>query len=208
MPILSDEELIAAARSDPGQFTGLFDRHYATIHGYLRRRLGPELADELAAETFIRAFQDRRRYDPERGAVRLWLFGIATNLLRRHHRSEHRRLAAYARSPIEDRQEDQTAAVDSRVAAQALGGGLAKALAAMRDQDRDVLVLIAWADLTYAETATALGIPIGTVRSRLARARREVRRFLPEVDAWQPQSAEPQPDDPPAARTKGVVLHG
>jgi len=201
MSLPTDEELLAASRSDAQVFTDLFDRHFATIHRYLQRRVGPSLADELAAETFLRAFQHRDRYDAGRGTVRVWLFGIATNLLRRHHRSEHRRLSAYARAPQARATEDETAGVDDRVAAVALGPRLARALARTRRQDRDVLVLIAWADLSYAEAAVALDIPIGTVRSRLARARRDIRKNLPHDDLA------PAALDASGNR-KGVVING
>jgi RNA polymerase sigma-70 factor (ECF subfamily) len=203
MSVTPDEDLLLASRSDGRQFTAVFERHFGEVHRYLHRRVGVDLADELAAETFVRAFEHRDRYDPHLAPVRVWLFGIATNVLRRHHRSEHRRLIAYARGPVDRVQDDETAAIDTRVAASALGAMLGRSLAAMRSQDRDVLLLVAWADLTYAEVAAALGIPIGTVRSRLARARRQVRRCLPDVNDWSSQSAEPQ-----AGGTKGVVLNG
>jgi RNA polymerase sigma factor (sigma-70 family) len=108
-----------------------------------------------------------------------------------------------ARRPVDRFEDDETAAIDTRVAARALGATLGRSLAAMRSQERDVLLLVAWADLTYAEVAAALGIPIGTVRSRLARARRQIRRYLPDVNDWSSQSAEPQ-----VGGTKGVVLNG
>jgi len=200
---VTDEELLLASRADGDRFGEMFDRHFTTIYRYLHRRVGSDLADELAAETFVRAFQHRDSYDPHRAPVRAWLFGIATNLVRRHHRSEHRRLAAYARTPFDRFQDEGTAAIDTRVSADALSATLGRSLAAMRSQDRDVLLLIAWADLTYAEVAAALGTPIGTVRSRLARARQHIRRDLPDVNDWSADHATPA-----AGGTKGAVLHG
>jgi RNA polymerase sigma-70 factor (ECF subfamily) len=198
----TDEDLLLASRTDGAQFAALFDRHFAAVYRYLDQRVGSDLADELASETFVRAFQHRDSYDPQRAAVRAWLFGIATNLLRRHHRSEHRRLAAYARTQFDRFQDEGTAAIDTRVAAGALGATLGRSLAAMRSQDRDVLLLVAWADLTYAEVAAALGTPIGTVRSRLARARQHIRRDLPDVNDWSAHGAKP------GTGTKGAVLNG
>ncbi|HWD73226.1 MAG TPA: RNA polymerase sigma factor, partial [Actinomycetota bacterium] len=188
---------------DGARFGELFDRQFGTIYRYLHRRVGSDLADELAAETFVRAFQHRDSYDPQRAPVRAWLFGIATNLVRRHHRSEHRRLAAYAKAPFDLFQDEGTAAIDTRVSADALSATLGRSMATMRSQDRDVLLLIAWADLTYAEVAAALGTPIGTVRSRLARARQHIRRDLPDVNDWSANNAATA-----AGGTKGAFLHG
>lgn len=147
---------------------------------YLRRRIGKETAEDLAVETFVLAFRSRHAYDLQRESARPWLFGIATNLLRHHRRSEGRRLHAYARTgrdPIAGPDHRFEEAEDRAVAERA-GPAVAAALAILRPQERDVLLLHAWADLTYAEIAAALAIPVGTVRSRLARARHKVRELL------------------------------
>jgi DNA-directed RNA polymerase specialized sigma24 family protein len=94
--IPSDAELIAASLTDPRVFAGLFDRHYAAVAGFLRRRLELSLADDLAAETFLQAFDMRNPYDVSRADARPWLFGIASHLLSHHRRSEERRLRAFA----------------------------------------------------------------------------------------------------------------
>ena len=154
-------------------FAALFDRHYDPICGYLRRRVEPAIADEIAAQTFLEAYDRRASYDPLRGEPRAWLYGIAINLLRHHRRAEERRLRAYARAAHAHRRyehDDANERVDARAAAPAL----AAALAALSESDREVLLLFAWAELSYAEIATAVGIPVGTVRSRLNRARRQV----------------------------------
>jgi RNA polymerase sigma-70 factor (ECF subfamily) len=96
----SDAEAVVASVDAPERFGVVFDRHYDAIAGYLRRRLEPGIADELAAEAFLQAFRVRDRYDPDRAHVRAWLFGIATRLAARHHRAETRRLRAYARATI------------------------------------------------------------------------------------------------------------
>jgi DNA-directed RNA polymerase specialized sigma24 family protein len=92
-----DTELIAASLIEPAHFAELFDRHYPAILRHLRRRIGPDLADDLAAETFTLAFRRRRQYRAEHPDAAAWLYGIAANLLRQHARAEVRRLRAYAR---------------------------------------------------------------------------------------------------------------
>jgi hypothetical protein len=94
-----DSELIAASLVEPARFAELFDRHFPAIHRYLRRRVGAELADDLAAETFTQAFARRRHYRAEQPDAAPWLYGIAGNLVRQHARAEQRRLRAYARVP-------------------------------------------------------------------------------------------------------------
>jgi RNA polymerase sigma factor (sigma-70 family) len=161
-------------------FGAIFERHFVPIHRYLNRRVGLDLAEDLASETFVVAFRRRAGYDWGREDARPWLFGIATNLMRRYRRTERRKLAAYARigvDPLVASDPDLDAAED-RAQSQAAGPVLAQALAALRPGDRDVLLLHAWADLSYQEIAGALGVPVGTVRSRLARARRVVREQL------------------------------
>ena len=174
----ADAATTSSSSKDAERFTALFDSHFAPIHRFLYRRVGRDAADELAAETFAVAFRRRHSYDPARAGVRPWLFGIATNLVRHHVRGERRRLLAYARTGVDPVFQLDMEAVDSRVDAGALGPRLALGLASLRAAERDVLLLYAWADLGYEEIAQALSIPIGTVRSRLHRARRRVRELL------------------------------
>jgi RNA polymerase sigma-70 factor (ECF subfamily) len=176
--VSSDAELIAASLREPGVFAGVFDRHYAAVAGFLRRRLERSLADELAAETFLRAFDGRGRYDVSRVDARPWLFGIASNLLARHRRGEARRLRAFARAGQMPGEERGLEDVDGRVDAAVLAPVLAAALSSLAAGDREVLLLYAWADLTYEEISVALGLQVGTVRSRLHRAREQVRGEL------------------------------
>jgi RNA polymerase sigma factor (sigma-70 family) len=163
-----DAGIIRAARRDPAAFAEIFDRHFESVHAFARRRVGADLADEIASETFVRAFDLRASYDLGVRDARPWLLGIAANLMRRHWRTEKRRLAAYARLPRED-------GLDVPVAD---GAALAALLDGLRKEERDVLFLHALADLSYEEIAAALGIPVGTVRSRLSRARRRLREAL------------------------------
>lgn len=159
-------------------FAAVFDRHYDAVHRYLARRVGSDLADDLAAETFTSAFDVRHRYDAAHPDARPWLFGIATNLLRHHHRGEARRLRAYARLDRPADPDGGFGGVEARLDAGLAGPAIADALTRLSAGDRDVLLLFAWADLRYEEIAVALRIPIGTVRSRLHRARRRVRELL------------------------------
>jgi RNA polymerase sigma-70 factor, ECF subfamily len=154
----------------PEAFERLFELEFDSVYGYLARRVGPELGRDLASETFTRAFAGRKRYDPARGEPRAWLFGIAHNLLRRHARDEERRLRALAGLDV-----PRDAAAPEAV--------LADVLAGLPREERDVLLLFAWVDLPYTEIASVLDIPIGTVRSRLHRARAHVRAALEREEA-------------------------
>jgi RNA polymerase sigma-70 factor, ECF subfamily len=174
----TDAELILSSLKDAERFGLVFDRHFADIHRYLHRRVGAGLADDLAAETFVAAFNRRRDYDPEREDARPWLYGIASNLLRGQWRSERRRLLAYARAAIDaDPHADDDTVLD-RADAAAVAPLVARALAALEDRDRDALLLLAWGELSYDEIADALGVPLGTVRSRIHRARAQVSEAL------------------------------
>ncbi|ANS70458.1 RNA polymerase ECF-subfamily sigma factor [Streptomyces lincolnensis] len=178
----SDASVIDRSWVEPEAFAVLFDRHADAVHRYAARRLGAEAAEDVMAETFTTAFQQRFRYNTELPDARPWLFGIATNLIGRHRRAEARRLKAMSRLPAATPgdQAGETVAdqVAARVSAQALRRELAGALARLPARHRDVLLLVAWADLGYEEAARALGVPVGTVRSRLHRARRKVREAL------------------------------
>jgi RNA polymerase sigma-70 factor (ECF subfamily) len=177
--VSSDAELIATSLREPQVFAGVFDRHYPAVAGYLRRRLERSLADELAAETFLLAFDGRGRYDVSRSDARPWLFGIASNLLARHRRGEERRLRAFARAGAGLEQEERALDdVDRRLDAAAAAPALAAALESLGAGDREVLLLYAWAELSYEEISVALRVPVGTVRSRLHRARERVRSAL------------------------------
>jgi RNA polymerase sigma-70 factor (ECF subfamily) len=175
---VSDADVIAASRIDAACFGEIFDRYFADIARYFARRVGQAIADDLAAETFVIAFRDRARYDSAAADARPWLFGIAANLARRHWRSERRRLRAYARTGVDPLGRLDTDEIDRRLDALSSGPALAQALAEMRHSDREILLLFAWAELSYEEIAVALSIPVGTVRSRLSRARARVRELL------------------------------
>ncbi|MFV2175747.1 RNA polymerase sigma factor [Actinomadura sp. LOL_016] len=176
--VSGDAEIVRRSATEPECFAALFDRHYTAIHGYAARRLGPTIADDVAAETFLIAFDRRDRYDPSRADVRPWLYGIASNLIARHHRAEARQYRALARAGTRDVEAGHADRVAGRLDAQAARGPLARALRKLPRGDRDVLLLVAWADLGVREAAEALGIPAGTARSRLHRARTKIRAAL------------------------------
>jgi RNA polymerase sigma factor (sigma-70 family) len=182
MEVRSDAELLARTMREPDLFGVVFDRHFATIHRYLERRVGRDGADELAGEVFRIAFEQRDRFRPAYESALPWLYGLTTNLLLKHWRRERRRLRALARldgsrePPLAD-----LAHVDERIAAGAVRARLLEALARLEPRDRAVVVLVAWEELTYDEVALALDIPVGTVRSRLNRARRALRELLADI---------------------------
>ncbi|HEX5609759.1 MAG TPA: RNA polymerase sigma factor [Solirubrobacterales bacterium] len=172
-----DGEAIAASLRTPASFAAIFDRHYDVLHGYLQRQAGADVADEVASQTFLVAFDRRGRFDLTRASARPWLFGIAVNLLRHHYRGVRRQLRAYERTGV-DPVADAFDGLEARVDAAAMGRALAAALARLSVEEREVLLLYAWADLTYTEIAETLGLPVGTVRSCLHRARGRVRELL------------------------------
>ncbi|MBL7501311.1 sigma-70 family RNA polymerase sigma factor [Frankia sp. CNm7] len=174
----TDAQVVARSVGAPADFAALFDRHAPAIHRYLARRAGPQVADDLVASTFLVAFERRASYDGARADARPWLYGIASNLLGRFHRDEERRLRAYARAGVDGLAEDGIERALERADAQASKRAVAAAVAELSPEDRDVLLLFAWAALSYAEIAEAVGIPLGTVRSRLNRARRRLRAAL------------------------------
>ncbi|WP_214409509.1 RNA polymerase sigma factor [Sphaerisporangium fuscum] len=175
---VSDAAIIEQSWRDPERFAAVFDRYYFQIHGFAAQRLGPSLADDVAAETFLIAFDRRERYDLAREDARPWLYGIVANLIARHHRTEARRYRALSRAPLGGTDEGHAEQVAGRVDAEALRGPLMAALAKITDAHRDVLLLVAWAGLSCEEAAEALGVPPATARTRLHRARKKIRAAL------------------------------
>lgn len=161
---------MAEARRRPEAFVEIFDRHFDEIGRYLARRVGRDLGADLASETFTRAFAARASFDESYEDARPWLYAIATNVLRRHGRAELRRLEAYARVG-----ETEAATLDRPVDGDP---AVAHALRELSPDERDVLLLFAWADLGYEQIADVLHTPLGTVRSRLNRARARLAAML------------------------------
>jgi RNA polymerase sigma factor (sigma-70 family) len=178
----TDAAVIRASLDDPDQFAVIYDRYAATLYRYAHQRVGADVADDVVADAFFAAFRARGQYDLSRPDARPWLFGILTRKLASHHRREMARYRAMARSAQEGVVDGPADEVAARVVADSARRPLAAALAALSHGDRDVLLLVAWGQLSYDEVAAALKIPPGTVASRLNRARRKVRKALGGLD--------------------------
>jgi RNA polymerase sigma-70 factor, ECF subfamily len=173
----SDGAVIAASLETPGAFGVIFDRHGSTLLRFLARRVDPAEAEDLLGDVFRIAFERRSAFERDRDSARPWLYGIAANLVAKHYRSEARRLRAMARASAlrasaarlldDDPAERAVASAD----AGALWPRVVDAIGALPEAERQVLLLFAWEELSYDEIAQALGVPAGTVRSRLSRGR-------------------------------------
>ncbi|NJP93153.1 RNA polymerase sigma factor [Nonomuraea sp. FMUSA5-5] len=178
-PWPDDATVIKRSWDEPDCFGAVFDAHYTEIHRYASQRLGPHAADDICAETFALAFRQRHRYDLSRSSARPWLYGIATNVISRHRRDEVRLLRAVHRlGPRSESAGGHEDAVTAKVSSERLREVLAKAIAALPAEQRDVLLLVALSGLSYEEAAQALDVPFGTVSSRLNRARKKLRKAL------------------------------
>jgi RNA polymerase sigma-70 factor (ECF subfamily) len=165
MDCSNDTEVLRGSLDDPSLFAVLYERHLPTVHRYLRRRVGDGSASDLSAEVFVRAFRARSRYAPRHETARPWLLGIANHVISEHRRYERRRLATMQRIAVAGEW-----AANDRISAD-LAPEVARALKRLRAADRDALLLVVWGELSYAEAADALDVPVGTIRSRIARAR-------------------------------------
>jgi RNA polymerase sigma-70 factor (ECF subfamily) len=188
VPASADDDAAAIrdSVSDPERFGVLVRRHAPAIQRYVRRRIGGESADDVVAETFLAAFRQRDRYRADGRDCLPWLYGIATRLVSRHRRTELKQLRLLARTGADPVTEPFTDQVDAAVTADAARMRLAAALAALPASQRDALLLLVWADLTYDEIARATGAPLGTVQSRISRARRRLREQLADLDPSHP----------------------
>lgn len=175
---LSDSQIIAGSADRPDLFEEIYRRHHEVVLRHVERRVGPDAGADIASEVFIRAFSARTRFNHDYPSARPWLFGIATNLIRHHFRKSRRATTAHQRLMVRElgHAPDGTAESARRVDADLAGPDLARCLEELRDVDREILLAYALHDLTYAEIAQKAGIPIGTVRSRLARARARIRQ--------------------------------
>ena len=171
----TDDRIIRRSLDEPAVFGDLFERHGSSIFRYVARRVGREVAEDVMSETFLVAFHSRSRFDTGRTDARPWLYGIANNLVHRHFSAETRRFAAMENAPADHISPDAFERVADRLDAIAHVGVLGRALAALKPIDRDTLLLYAWGDLDYEGIAQATGTAIGTVKSRLNRARKQIR---------------------------------
>ena len=196
MATRDDAEVMRAAQADPASFATIFDRHFATVYRFCQRRVGQTMAEDLAGETFRRAFEARYSYDLSRTSALPWLFRIAFNLVRDALRARAAEDRAYARLhalagagwPIED---DHAA---RRAEARADLAVLARLLLAEPAQDVEALFLHVWDGLSYLDIAAALGLPVGTVRSRLSRLRHRLGEALAIEGGGSPSTLSKEPE--------------
>ena len=183
---MDDGAIIRASIRDGAAFGEVFERHHDTVARYARSRVGAAAGEEIAARTFLIAFEKRHRFDVTAPSARPWLLGIATNLIRHHVRDERIHLAALGRLPLilfEPDPNDDPARLDAFRLREVLRDGLL----GLSSGDRDAFLLNVLGDLTYEEVAAGLGIPVGTVRSRIHRARKVLREQITrvvEMDMW------------------------
>lgn len=180
----------------------LFDAHARDLYRYLSARAGTAAADDLLGETFLAAFRGRATFDAERGPARAWLFGIASNILRQHHRAKARRDETFERLAGLAAVREDVMDIDQRVDAAAHARRLVPHLRALASVDLDILLMHAWAGLDPSEIAIALDKPAATIRSRLSRLRRALRAAAADsVD--ESVSATGRPAAPTPTRTVG-----
>lgn len=176
----SDADIIRRSVADPKTFEAIFDRHFDAVHRFAVGRVGLQEAADVVSETFARAFDRRIRFRPDRPSALPWLFGIAVNVCKERSRRASRGARATSRMAghVERQAETFESDLTERVDAERLRPELIAALQALSDDEYALLMLAGEAELTYQQMADTLGIPIGTVRSRLARARRRVRAAI------------------------------
>lgn len=183
----SDAALIAASLRDGGQFYGVFERHFGLIHRFIAARAGASSADDLASEVFLVAFRRRADYDLNAETARPWLLGIAVRVVAAHFRGQQRGRGLLRRVTAAHG-DGSSPGPHARVDATTVGPELEAALAELRHHELEVLLLSAWGELSYEEIAAALRVPVGTVRSRLSRARTKLQTSLNG-----PSTGEPAP---------------
>jgi RNA polymerase sigma-70 factor (ECF subfamily) len=210
---------------DPSAFAELYDSYARAVYNHAFRLTADwSAAEDVMAETFMEAWRLRDRIDTEGGTLRPWLLGVATNVARGHHRSNRRyRTAANAAAEAETALPDHADEVAGRLDDRRRIAAALRSLAALRRPEREVLTLCLWEGLEYAAAAEALGIAVGTVRSRLSRARAKLRR-LTEAELGIRAAPVPGTDDraekraekpvrgnrelgPPDRQTRGEHIH-
>lgn len=183
MPALfevADGDLLAMAGSAPEAFGELFRRHSRSVYAYCARRTGNlDLAEDLTSVVFMQAFRCRRKLQLSNASALPWLIGVANNVVRNADRSLRRYRSALDRIPLPPNgASSEEDAMEQLRAQEALASAL-EAISALAQGEQDVVFLVLWSEFTYADTATALGIPVGTVRSRLASARAKFKASVP-----------------------------
>lgn len=170
-PSDSDAAVIAESLIRPARFSLVYERHLQTVVRYLSRRVGSDVAEDLTAEVFVRAFRRREKFSAQHETALPWLLGIANNVVGDHRRAERRRLAGLQRFAAASPEAVGVELVE-------LAPELVRRLRRLPAADRDTLLLVVWGELSYEEAAVALGVPVGTVRSRIARARARLSKSI------------------------------
>jgi RNA polymerase sigma-70 factor (ECF subfamily) len=179
-----DGMLWARVQAGDGEALGyLFERHGNAIYNYCFRRVGEwSTAEDLVSIVFLEAWRHRGQQLPA-DKVLPWLYGIATNVVRNRRRAERRYAAALSRVREPASVPGFAEEADSRLDDERQMRDVLEVIARLPKSHQEVLVLCGWCGLAYEEAAVALGIPVGTVRSRLSRARRRLRELGFDVDA-------------------------
>ncbi|MDP2710839.1 MAG: sigma-70 family RNA polymerase sigma factor [Solirubrobacteraceae bacterium] len=174
MPDDDDEHVLARSIAEPAAFAVVYRRHAGAVLRYMRRRLGDAAAEDATTEVFLRAFRQRAGYRPRHVTALPWLYWLAGLVIADLAGAEQRRLnvlqrlaAMAAGAPAESSRPGSDLTPD-----------VARALLALSAPDREALLLVVWGELSYEEAALAVGVPIGTVRSRIARARKQLRAVI------------------------------
>lgn len=198
-----DVELWSRIRTDDADAFGLlFQRHGARIHAYVLRRTGdPQAAEDIAAVVFLEAWRQRDQVELHQPSALPWLYGVAANVLRHQHRSRRRHQAALDR--LAHLPERSPALVERQAQAAEDAQRVIEQIQALPRRDREVLVLSVWEGLSHAEIAVALSTTVGTVKSRLSRARA---RLDPDRLPSAPSEPAPHPPRPAAAPPAPTVL--
>lgn len=164
-----------AAAGEPEAFGLLYDRHARAIYNYLFRRCGDwSVAEDLTSVVFLEAYRRRREARIAEGKVLPWLYGVATNVIRNQRRSLRRYSDALKRLPPPDPELGVAGLAADRIDAEREMRRVLAVLEQLPESDKDVLSLCLWSELSYEDAAWALGVPVGTVRSRLSRARARI----------------------------------
>lgn len=177
IPVVStDSDIIRRSLDVPSAFAELFERHARVVGAFAARRVGSHAAEDVLSETMLVAFRRRRDFDTAWESAKPWLLGIASRVIKKHHAQEAAQWRSFEAS-VTRGEHVSDGAIDhaaTRADASAAVRALAPRIAALAARDRETLLLYAWGDLTYEEVALALGVPVGTVRSRLNRVRRKL----------------------------------
>ncbi|WP_405535833.1 RNA polymerase sigma factor [Streptomyces sp. NBC_00075] len=164
-------------------FGELFDAYARSVYNHAFRLTGDwSAAEDVVSLTFLDAWRLRDRVDEEGGSLRPWLLGVATNVTRNTRRAARRHAAAVARLPRDEVERDFADEVAGRLDDTEQLSLVRAALALLRRPEREVLALCVWSGLDYPAAAEALGVPVGTVRSRLSRARTKLAKHVKNLE--------------------------